>query len=1009
MTFFNQLQHDEDFLLHKNLDVKTDFYLNCLEREIIKLPESLHVVKDFIYNNLFRHLDSIISNLIKIKQTTNYDDDIPTIMMNQLAETKPISSLDAFNNHNIKGKIGSKIVYGTANGFIIIYDQENGKVLYENKHGETRVEIIKSSTIKYYDTYLSRIIVYYRGSTEILIFSFNHSHSSLNLEEKLNLISYSSYLQGQTSIEVNKGKEKIENKLDLCYLVSNISISRDSYFMVITNFESNSLIFKFNDLPFMFNSNQGTSLIMSEKSKLKENDELFINLISYITSPKIDDVNFNDEMKSKALLNTKDKLLNKKGNQKENKEKENKEKEKEKDKNKKNNKELVKTEPEEIKLEEGKYHIQSKFDDEGNDISALQMRSEFHCFVEFIQKKHVFEEIDSSGFSSVIITQGIYFSYYNLPIIKYLNISDYITKQMKSIFKISKIKSPITYSEEEKFNFNSKISKAEKEYFSFIKSKLEGGVGDVVINNKEKDKENKGKSIIKQNVNEVVMVSIDFSLNSKVSCISHTREYNKKYNYLVFGLKNGSIIVWDCELHCDKFYLDKGNSSDITHICLNENYITSASIDGRVYIHDLNTSKKIYEAFNDPYLNNPIRLIHPIDYYINLVIDTSNRIVLYYTKDSHKICKIILPSPNMKNRKMSGNSNFSSNVQNFYSIQNLYQPLIQSNKEYIVFIGKDNIKYNKLNVVDLINFQTKLTKSPIEKYSSSDWINWSIKENSIPYEGISFDVDEMTLFPTKYNYIHYNHIIGNKSKKSFLFSYKIKDLLIKCYPELRLAFKNKMQFKKILDSYTLSDLPSFYEGSIFNKNPSKFIGKEELNELNEIKEDDNMVREGNSDRDVKEEYTKRKSSVSNLLKNGLRNENSNSLNIGGNIGNSITNNNNKNSNLKYSNLIIEKEIEILKKGLNKVEVNNTEKVNENRNENEKEEEKIKIKESIFKAENDIVDNVNSEKKNIIYISYKNIQNRFQYKEQRANQIQMFNEKVSKDLILPIIKPNKSKK
>lgn len=50
--------------------------------------------------------------------------------------------------------------------------------------------------------------------------------------------------------------------------------------------------------------------------------------------------------------------------------------------------------------------------------------------------------------------------------------------------------------------------------------------------------------------------------------------------------------------------------------------------------------------------------------------------------------------------------------------------------------------------------------------------------------------------------------------------------------------------------------------------------------------------------------------------------------------------------------------------------------------------------------------MSSEKKNIFYVSYKNIQERFQYREQRINKIQMFAERVQKKLSLPAINNSK---
>lgn len=50
----------------------------------------------------------------------------------------------------------------------------------------------------------------------------------------------------------------------------------------------------------------------------------------------------------------------------------------------------------------------------------------------------------------------------------------------------------------------------------------------------------------------------------------------------------------------------------------------------------------------------------------------------------------------------------------------------------------------------------------------------------------------------------------------------------------------------------------------------------------------------------------------------------------------------------------------------------------------------------------------TQKKNIFYYSFKNIRDRYQYKEQRINKIQMRNEKISKQMMLPPITTSNQK-
>lgn len=93
----------------------------------------------------------------------------------------------------------------------------------------------------------------------------------------------------------------------------------------------------------------------------------------------------------------------------------------------------------------------------------------------------------------------------------------------------------------------------------------------------------------------------------------------------------------------------------------------------------------------------------------------------------------------------------------------------------------------------------------------------------------------------------------------------------------------------------------------------------------------------------------------------------------------------------------EKEIENLKKGLGKLQHSPSQGRLENKTLNTRQSSQMDLEE---------VKRDECEKKNIFYRSFKNIQERFQYREQRINKIQMFNERVQKQLTLPLIKQRK---
>lgn len=64
----------------------------------------------------------------------------------------------------------------------------------------------------------------------------------------------------------------------------------------------------------------------------------------------------------------------------------------------------------------------------------------------------------------------------------------------------------------------------------------------------------------------------------------------------------------------------------------------------------------------------------------------------------------------------------------------------------------------------------------------------------------------------------------------------------------------------------------------------------------------------------------------------------------------------------------------------------------------------------LQVSNNLADEVvSSQKKNIFYMAFKNIKERYQFKEQRSNKIKMRSEEIIKDFRLPSIHSGKHKK
>jgi hypothetical protein len=87
-------------------------------------------------------------------------------------------------------------------------------------------------------------------------------------------------------------------------------------------------------------------------------------------------------------------------------------------------------------------------------------------------------------------------------------------------------------------------------------------------------------------------------------------------------------------------------------------------------------------------------------------------------------------------------------------------------------------------VIELINFQKQGTKPKLEEY----------KDFSISH------------YQNKYISSNINQIEINNN---YIVMYKIKELILKCYPQLILPSKKGLSLRKIMSRYELNNLPSF--------------------------------------------------------------------------------------------------------------------------------------------------------------------------------------------------------
>ena len=167
--------NEQETILFKNIDANVDKYSIELEKQIQKLPNPLRFIKKYMHFYFLPRLENIIDELESIKKTPNYDEKIIQIrpMSSHSLLPEIISCIDLLNNNNIHHPKISKMIFGTMKGNLGVYDIDTDKIVIEiNLSKQNRVEYIATSTIKYFDTYQTRIAASCRGETNIYILSY---------------------------------------------------------------------------------------------------------------------------------------------------------------------------------------------------------------------------------------------------------------------------------------------------------------------------------------------------------------------------------------------------------------------------------------------------------------------------------------------------------------------------------------------------------------------------------------------------------------------------------------------------------------------------------------------------------------------------------------------------------------------------------------------------------------------------------------------------------------------
>jgi hypothetical protein len=613
-------------VMFRNLDANFDIFNTELEKHIGRLPENMRFIKKLVYYDLLPKVFNTIRELELLKQSSKYDEALVKVKPQSVMKLNELTCIDMFENNNIKSFTKSnKLVYGTLTGTIAIYDYEQQRVCIEKAlPGKGRVDIIATATIKYFDIYISRIAVYVRGETSIQVYTYNHSYSVINQETVIALTN--------------------EKVLSLSHLVSHMKFSKDSFFLSVIDYSGGVRVYRFADIPQgdggpersasnnMYkitsgstldnkkiagneipanyhinnssnNNNNAQNCILLFQTKYTDPDNFTIITIN---KPPEDPKSLKD--KKQAEVKTKQAGDNKGKNDKPD------------NKLSSNN---LKTLNKDTILVPDDINIKTIFDEGKSDLTPLRLFNKNLPLITFVQKKIIFED-KTGGFCSSLVTVGLYIGYYGTSSLKFYSLFPYLTENMKTVFKVSKVKggsSLVTL--DEAMSMHSNMNKREKEFLAFVKAKLDGTVPadnkelkptskktttkDLHTVKKEEIIKSKEPEVKKEavNLNDYTRNEIGFGLLNPITALVGQKSFNSTNNLLAIGMKDGSVVVWDAELHSDR-YLFQANRGEITSLAIDENYLTCGSIDGQLQVYNLTDGSMVYNSHHYPYINNPI-------------------------------------------------------------------------------------------------------------------------------------------------------------------------------------------------------------------------------------------------------------------------------------------------------------------------------------------------------------------------------------------------------------------
>jgi WD40 repeat protein len=144
-----------------------------------------------------------------------------------------------------------------------------------------------------------------------------------------------------------------------------------------------------------------------------------------------------------------------------------------------------------------------------------------------------------------------------------------------------------------------------------IPNSSNNNINNNTIGNNQIQIKEKGNNILNPIYADNTKIEFNYETLVNITNICAQKQTNNKNTYIALGMEDGSVLIWDTELQCDK-YLFQDNTNEILSISLDNNYLLTTSRDGKVFIYDLVKGQNLFNCYHNPYKNFPVFYVKKI-------------------------------------------------------------------------------------------------------------------------------------------------------------------------------------------------------------------------------------------------------------------------------------------------------------------------------------------------------------------------------------------------------------